>query len=187
MRCLYTCVGCPTTSSTTISNGPPGPVSCASGSASATDALLLHDVEREHVAARADRALLRVRAMSVLEGGAVEPVLEVLGRAPARVHVERVAAVGRAQQLERLEPRHLRDLAGPVGEPLHQLVGVLGRNSDGIDPNDTHAAHSYGRTRPTPKRPPLLTDAAALDAREREPELRRQILIRVAGCAREAH
>ena len=88
--------------------------------------LLLHDVERPQLAAGADRSALGVARVALLERLAVQPVLEVLLGAPARVHEEHVAVVGRPQQLERLEAGHLRHFAGAVREPLDELVGPFG-------------------------------------------------------------
>src|SRR5581483_9257760 len=101
-------------------------------------ALLLDDVEGPQLAGRAHRALGRMRLVAVLEGGAVDPVVEGLLRAPPGVDEADVAPVARAQQLELLEAGHLRDLTGPVGEALLELLHPLRRNRDGIDADDAH-------------------------------------------------
>src|SRR5581483_8802017 len=101
-------------------------------------ALLLDDVEGPQLAGRAHRALGRMRLVAVLEGGAVDPVVEGLLRAPPGVDEADVAPVARAQQLELLEAGHLRDLTGPVGEALLELLHPLRRDRDGIDADDAH-------------------------------------------------
>ncbi len=74
--------------------------------------------------------------VAVLERRAVQPRVEVGGRPPLRVDEDHVTVVGGDQQLERLEPRHLRDLTGSVGEALDQRRPVLGGDSDRIDTDD---------------------------------------------------
>ena len=94
-----------------------------------------------------DRALRVVRLVTVLERGAVHPVLEVVLRRPARVHEERVAVVGGLEQLERLEARRLRHLTGPRREAPHQLVGPLLRHRDRVDLDDSIIAPAPCGTR----------------------------------------
>src|SRR5581483_10631555 len=111
---------------------------CRSGRSATRRALLLDDVEGPQLARRSHRALAGMRLVAVLEGGAVDPVLERFLRAPAGVDEADVAPVARAQQLELFEPGHLRDLAGPVGEALLELLHALRRDRDGIDADDAH-------------------------------------------------
>src|SRR5437868_1862562 len=105
---------------------------------SARHGLSLDDVERPQLAGRAHRALAGVGLVTVLEGGAVDPVVEGLLGAPTRVDEDDVASVARAEQLELLEAGHLRHLAGPVGEALLELLHPVGGHRDGVETDDTH-------------------------------------------------
>src|SRR5215217_3273468 len=53
--------------------------------------------------------------------------------------VQPVAVVVGAQQLEGLEARCRRDLAGAAGEAARELVEALARHGDGVDLDDAHA------------------------------------------------
>src|SRR3954470_13275918 len=108
-------------------------------------ALELQDVERPQLAGGADRPALAVLRVAGGEVGARQPGLEVLLRPPAGQDQADLAVVVGPQQLERLEALGARHLAGPVREPLRELVEAVARHGYRVDLDDAHAGIVCGR------------------------------------------